>query len=81
MDKPCRKCLCQLCNRWGPKWKQLLEAVPEELQDTVNELYSEFDSVKADLNYAEAQLDGSWPGWEWLPAARDQAEKDAVKDG
>lgn len=75
-QKPCRKCLCALCNRWSPlikKIKSALRGKPEA--HDFEKLTTYYFYVEDDLNYAEARLDGSWPDWEWLPEARKEAER------
>ncbi len=76
MNKPnCRTiCLCDLCNRVSPKAKRIREALSDELKSDFDYLMSRMMHAEDDLDYAEARLSGQWPGWEWMPEARRQAE-------
>lgn len=61
------KCYCNSCVEWSPRIKRIKKALPEKL-------WKEFDGFilhsmcqNMDGAIAQAKLDGSWPGWEWLP--------------
>lgn len=67
------KCSCEYCLRMGPSFKKIRDALPEDLKPEFEYMVTRLMTVEEDLNYAEAQLDGSWPGWEWITEAKKAA--------
>lgn len=73
-----RSCPCKLCAKWNPLieriHKILRNAGGEHVNDDLlfDELVADWQTQSMDLGAAEAKLEGTWPGWEWMKEARKQ---------
>ncbi len=64
MELATKPCTCKLCTYWHPLQKRIREQLNDEGKKEFDILTNHLAHVEDDLNYAEAKLDGSWPGWE-----------------
>ena len=62
----CGKCLCDECLIWGPKYQRIRDVLGGTLRRDFEELHDHLYMEAFYGNIAEAKLDGSWPGWEWI---------------
>lgn len=67
-----RTCKCDMCTKWNPLARRILA----KLRGNDKALFNEWLEMEAqqgdDLAATTAKLDGSWPGYEWLPAVIEQ---------
>lgn len=66
---PNGECLCDHCRHWSPLIKHLEAQLNEEGRKLLTELTTDWLNASEDRDVAEAKLAGTWPNWEWLPAA------------
>ncbi len=61
-------CQCRICVRGAVACMVAnMEGVPLQAHDQIMALLAELEHAEMDRDVAESKLDGSWPGWEWLP--------------
>jgi hypothetical protein len=79
---PNGECLCNHCRHWHPLIEHLEAQLNEEGRKLLRELTDHWMDDEEDLDVAEAKLNGTWPGWEWLPAAiaKHEAEQGGEAD-
>jgi len=65
-----KKCNCDWCKRVSPMIQRIRDSLDESMALDFDYLMNRMISTEEDLNYAEAKLDGSWPGWEWIKEAK-----------
>lgn len=70
------KCQCRICVR-GAVAMMIAHAddTPLMARDQIRYLLSALEHAEMDRDVAESRLDGSWPGWEWMPKEIKRREK------
>ena len=64
---PKQTCKCEWCAKWSPIVHRIDNKLDGKLKKDFGRLITHFMSEGEDGDVAQAKLDGSWPGWEWLP--------------
>jgi hypothetical protein len=64
-----RTCKCQWCVKWSPIIHRVDSKLTGKLKKDFDNLITHFMCEGEDGDVAQAKLDGSWPGWEWMPEA------------
>lgn len=62
-----KTCKCKWCTVWSPIIKRIDHALSPRLKKQFNDLLEHYIFMEEDYDYLQAKMDGSWPGWEWLP--------------
>jgi hypothetical protein len=60
-------CFCDLCVKWYPIIRRVRLKLNGKLGIDFDNLITNLYCEAEDGDVAQAKLDGSWPGWEWLP--------------
>lgn len=69
MNDPTKtNCYCNLCKYWSKVVKRVRHKLSGKLLKDFDTWCDHMACEGLDGSVAEAKLDGSWPGWEWLPA-------------
>lgn len=76
--KTTSKCHCNFCLYWSPIITRIRAALPAKLLVDFDNYVTHSMCAEMDGEVAEAKLDGSWPGWEWLPAEIEKRNKGKV---
>lgn len=63
-----KKCKCDWCTKWYPTIKRLDKKLTGKLKKDFDDLMTHYIGRADDGDVAQAKLDGSWPGYEWMPA-------------
>jgi len=65
-----KECQCEWCTTFSPGYQRLKARTHPDDLPFLDEMLNRMMCAEDDLNYAEAKLDGSWPGWEWIVEAK-----------
>jgi hypothetical protein len=63
-----KKCTCKWCTTTHPNFKKLCKALehdPEALA-IAEGLFNDLMHAEENSDYYFSQLNGTWPGWEWI---------------
>lgn len=61
------ECFCNSCKVWSPIRNNVRKKLSGKLLKQFDALMNHISHIEDDANYNASMLDGSWPGWEWLP--------------
>lgn len=64
-----KKCKCEWCVKWCPIHRRVRLTLKGKLLKDFDALMAHYDALSMDGDVSKAKLNGSWPGWEWLPEA------------
>ena len=62
-----KRCGCDHCQHWCPLLAHVRAQLDKEGNQLLDELVLDWMKASEDRDVAAAKLDGTWPGWEWLP--------------
>ena len=62
-----KRCTCDICTKWAPLHRRILAKLRGKDRVLFEEFLDMEEQQSTDLGVATAKLDGTWPGWEWLP--------------
>lgn len=62
-----KRCGCHWCGVMSPAIRRLELAIPKESQADLRMLVTDYLGEELEADVAKSKLEGSWPGWEWLP--------------
>ncbi len=75
-DETQTECGCDYCQHWSPLIAHLDAQLNEEGRKLLDELVCDWMNQSDDVGAANAKLEGTWPGWEWLPAAIEKHQRE-----
>lgn len=63
------QCKCDLCVKWYPLHRRIMKKLIGKDLMLFNSFLDKAEEDSDRASAAESKLDGSWPGFEWLPSA------------